>query len=65
MTKVFKAELAVNMLLKTANAVNMRKERPPKQAVMVRVCLNVMRVSGVGLRNEKGHQIKSRSESQL
>jgi hypothetical protein len=65
MTNVFAADEAVNILLNTAKPVNIKNESPPKQAVMMRVCLKVILVSGVGLRKENGHQIKSRSESQL
>jgi hypothetical protein len=63
--KVFTAELAVNMLFTTAKAVNIKKERPPKHAVMRSVNLKVISVAGVGFKKENGHQIKSLSESQL
>jgi hypothetical protein len=44
---------------------NMRKARPPKQRVIIAVSLNVMTSLGFGFRKEKGHQMKSLSESQL
>lgn len=48
-----------------AITVNMRKASPPKQRVIIVVNLNVISSLGVGLKKEKGHQIKSLSESQL
>jgi len=63
--KVFTAEEAVNILLTTENPTNIKNDRPPKHPVMSIVCLKDMVVEGVGLKNEKGHQIKSLSASQL
>jgi hypothetical protein len=62
---VLEADEAVKILFTTANPVNIRKDNPPKQAVMRAVCLKVIRVDGSGLKKENGHQIKSLSESQL
>ena len=56
---------AVKALLATARAVNMRKARVLKQAVIIMVNLNVMSSLGSGRRNEKGHQTKSLSVTQL
>jgi hypothetical protein len=62
---VLTAELAVKILLTTEKTVNIRNDKPPKQAVMSKVSLKVINVEGVGFKKEKGHQIKSLSESQL
>jgi len=59
------AEEAVNILLTTENPTNIKNDRPPKHPVMSSVCLKDMAVEGWGLKNEKGHQIKSLSASQL
>lgn len=59
------ALLAVKALLATARAVNMRKARPAKQAVIKSVSLKVMSSLGSGRRKENGHQTKSLSETQL
>lgn len=48
-----------------AIAENMIKERVPKHAVIMSVSLKVICSSGLGLRKEKGHQIKSLSDNQL
>lgn len=63
--KVCTATEAVKALFKTAIRVNIRKARPPKQAVMRDVCLKVMATFGSGFKKEKGHQIKSLSVTQL
>jgi hypothetical protein len=56
---------AVNALFINDITVNMRKASPPKQPVIVSVSLKVMGTWGSGLKKEKGHQMKSLSESQL
>lgn len=65
MIKVLTAEEIEKILFTMANPVNIIKARPPKQPVMSMVSLKVIRVEGIGRRKEKGHQIKSLSESQL
>jgi hypothetical protein len=55
----------VAALLATAKKANIKNVSPPKHAVIRRVCLKVMSSLGEGRKNEKGHQIKSLSASQL
>jgi hypothetical protein len=53
------------MLFIKEKTVNMRKASPPKHDVIMKVSLKVIITFGSGLKKEKGHQIKSLSESQL
>ena len=62
-SKVDAAESSVKALFAMAITANIKKPRPPKQPVIMRVRPNVMGACGAGLRNEKGHQMKSLSES--
>lgn len=62
---VVKAESMEKALLTTAKVVNIVKAKPPKHRVMRLVSLKDISTSGRGRRNEKGHQMKSMSVSQL